>query len=189
MPRGKPLPSQEYLRECLSYYPETGALLWNSRARHHFESLRVFNMWNTSFAGKIAGTLTSNGYRKLFLDNRQVLAHRLIWKWMTGNDPINEVDHWDLNTDNNKWLNLREATRHQNGCNRASSRNRTVYPDLPKGVSPSGTRYKATTHIDGKHISLGSFRTPAEASDAYLKGIALHHAEFANAGNGLSHEG
>lgn len=179
MARSKPLPDQEYLATCFIYDPDTGDLVWRRRPREHFESLRVFNMWNTSFAGKNAGTTTQCGHRKLFLDNRQVLAHRVIWKLVTGDDPVDEIDHKDVDGTNNRWTNLREATRADNGRNRSSSRTKF---DLPRGVHPSGGRFRSRIIVDGVKRELGCFSTPEEAHQAYAEAVLAFHGEFGRVG-------
>lgn len=180
MPKSKSLPSQSYLRACFNYVPLTGELIWKCRPREHFESLRVFNMWNTSFVGRLAGTRTQSGHRKVFLDMRQVLVHRVIWKWMTGDDPTHEIDHRDGDGDNNRWVNLREATRTQNGQNRLGSKRRR--DALPKGVRSNGITYSAKIVVNGIRHKIGVFDSPEEAHQAYRDAVFRYHGEFANPG-------
>lgn len=66
-------PSRDRLRELLDYDPKTGALTW--RARTHLGS----TWWNNRYAGKPAGSLTAEGYIAVKIDDRNYLAHRLIW--------------------------------------------------------------------------------------------------------------
>ena len=45
-------------------------------------------------------------YRKLTFDREIYLSHRIIWMWMTGEDPGEmEVDHIDRDRFNNRWSN------------------------------------------------------------------------------------
>lgn len=88
------------------------------------------------------------------------------------NLPANSgVDHIDNHKTNNQKNNLRIVTHSVNQQNRkTNSRNTTGY----KGVSFSATRkyggkYKATLGVNGKNISIGYFKTPEEAANAYDK--------------------
>lgn len=71
--------------------------------------------------GKPAGGLAGpDGYYKVHLGVRYVMAHRVVWELHNGPIPAGlEVDHRDLNKQNNRIENLRLATRSDNRCNTA----------------------------------------------------------------------
>lgn len=96
---------------------------------------------------------------------------------MTGEDPANDVDHLDGDTANNRWRNLRPATKHQNLRNSRLHRGKA----LPKGVSHcAGTwRLRASIYVDGKQKHLGMFDTPDEAHAAYRAAAQAAFGEFA----------
>ena len=161
----KPLPSQARLRELLDYDPLSGGLVWKSHQRR------------TDYIGRPAGS-TKPGYVRVSLDQQFYAAHRLIWVWMTGEDPgALEVDHIDRDRQNNRWDNLRLATVSQNRMNCAvKSRS-----GLPKGVKHNKGRFGARIVVDKVDHWLGTFDTPEEAHQAYCSAAADLHGEFAAA--------
>ena len=98
----KPLPPQEELEKLLEYDPETGGLTWKERPREMFLEEWHQRKWNTRYAGQPALTSTlKGGYKYGNLFDQKVLAHRVIWKMVTGEDP-QDVDHIDGNRWNNR---------------------------------------------------------------------------------------
>jgi hypothetical protein len=85
------LPSTEYLRECLEFDPVMGKLCWKHRPCHHFTSTKEWKRWNTRFAGKDAGH--KQRYYRIRLGESLFQGHRIIWKWMTGDEPPANIDH------------------------------------------------------------------------------------------------
>ena len=95
----KPLPDASLLREYLSYSPKTGILRW--RKKFKFSNVTI---------GDEFGTTDNKGYRKGSFKKTIYLSARLIWRYMTGDDPGTMlVDHIDRDRSNNKWSNLRLA--------------------------------------------------------------------------------
>lgn len=94
-----------------------------------------------------------------------VLLHRAAWLLATGVWPPDEIDHDDRNRANNKWGNLRCATRGQNRQNlaRRNAKGRLL------GATPYYRKWKATIRVDGVTRYLGLFGTEQEAHDAYCK--------------------
>ena len=130
----------------LHYEPSTGIFLW-----------RITRGGN-ALIGDIAGTPLSNGYISIYIDGKRYLAHRLAWFYMTGKWPNNEIDHENTINDDNRWVNLREATSTQNKVN---SKLRIDNTSGAKGVSFHSRigRWRAT--ISNKHI--GYFDTKKAA--------------------------
>ena len=155
------LPSQTYLHTHLDYSPESGELTW-AMGRPGVRQ------------GSIAGHLSaSRGHVQVMLERRQYLAHRVIWKWMTGEDPPALIDHIDRDPANNRWCNLRLATARQN------TRNRAGWGKYLKGARPNGNGWRAQIVIDGKERHIGQFATELEAHERYKKVAAELHGSFA----------
>src|SRR6266852_9892318 len=105
------IPPTKYLHECFLYNPLAGQIFWKKRPRRHFDSDRVCNSWNGKHAGKQAFTSPNQtGHLQSPIDWVLHVAHRVIWKMMTGKDPVNQIDHKNRNPADNRWRNLREAT-------------------------------------------------------------------------------
>lgn len=187
----KPLPSQEFLRSILEYDPERGVLRWLLRP-HPTRSNISFNNRINRVGERTAGTIceTNNGVKHLSVGMRidgkliYFLAHRLIWKIMTGADPVGTVDHEDLDGLNNRWFNLREATHGQNKWNG------TIYRNNKSGFKgvcfvkscpnkPWGAFYYSKGVRQPK--LLGLFTTPEEASAVWVAEAKKERGEFARA--------
>jgi HNH endonuclease len=180
-----PLPSQEYLRECFDYDPNTGLLTWRVRPLAHFHGIRPRNThsrWNNQFAGHEFGSIYTNprtGYRCRHgtLDGKRYRTHRIIYKWATGEELL-QIDHQDLDGTNNRWSNLRGATYSQNAHNVAVRPTNQVGI---KGVKRRGHRsgYEARIRVNKAEIFLGYFRTIEEAQAAYAAAASKYYGEFA----------
>lgn len=108
--------SLKYLKEALTYDPETGGFTWNQRPISHFSALkrqRSFNSWK---AGKPAGTETKH-YITISLAGENWKAHRVAFFYMTGKEPEVDVDHINRNKKDNRFENLRDAGRTINRFN------------------------------------------------------------------------
>jgi hypothetical protein len=109
--------TQDYLKECLTYDPETGIFTWNERPVHHFKSQGFCDHWNKRFANKDITGVSDQGYIRMEINNRPYKAHRFAFLYMEGYLPEHGVDHIDRNRLNNKWINLREVGKKCNGQN------------------------------------------------------------------------
>ena len=96
------------LKELVDYDSETGIFTWKPRKWAYGAK-----------AGTEAGWRDWKGYVIITLDRVNYRAHRLAWLYMTGEWPSQDVDHKDRNKANNRWINLREATRSQNMGNQS----------------------------------------------------------------------
>ncbi len=162
MPRGRPLKdiSQEELLEIFEYNEYTGDLFWKPRGLKWFSSEKAQKMWNGRNAGKKAGR-THNGVRgyrciHITLFNKPMIAHRVIWKLMTGEEPPIHIDHDDGNGMNNAWDNLSESDPSKNAKNvKMHKSNTSGYC----GVSwdKAKNKWRANVIIDGKQHHLGYY--------------------------------
>lgn len=157
-----PLPSQTELQSKLDYDPETGQLTWAySRPG--------------AIKGEAPGFMKKGDGVQITVDRTAYRAHRLIWKWMTGDDPPEYVDHVNRDPLDNRWVNLRLATPQQNMGNKRG------HGKYLKGAykASSGHTFQSKIKIDRKNVYLGTFATEEEAHQAYCDAAKRIHREFA----------
>lgn len=182
------VPPLEYLREAFSYDPESGKVFWKDRPLHHFKLPRGKKRGDRNI-GKEAGTVfrhshhdsvcgikTSITYGGKLLN---ILMHHVAWRLTNGDIPAGQlIDHIDHDPTNNRIRNLRLATASQNGANMRDRK--TKSNGLPRGVyqwKKTG-KFWSKAVLNYKSIYLGTFDTPEEARDAFLKKCEEIHGEF-----------
>lgn len=160
--------SQEYLKSCISYDPETGVMRW-----------LVSNSIRVKVGDEIRGK-TVRGYKRCQIDKIRYKAHDLAWLYMTGAWPEALVDHRDCDPQNLRWQNLRPATQMQNCHNKSLSRHNT---SGIKGVHFRKREQKwfASVRVAGKTVQR-SFPDIASAQAAVREMCIQLHGELANHG-------
>lgn len=158
----RPLPSIEYLQACFHYDHYTGVLTWKERPRSHFVSSRSYGIFNTRYAGMIAGTPHNSGYRQVSVTPGRYLVHRVAWAVYYSDWPTLDIDHINGIRTDNRIINLRDVSRQTNGRNAFRRPSNTSGQN---GVTWDKRRGKwlAQTHVLGKHHHLGSFDDIADA--------------------------
>lgn len=128
-------------------------------------------------AGCIAGHRMNHGYIAIGIPGKTVLAHRLAWLWMTGEWPKLEIDHINRNRSDNRWSNLREATRPQQSANGSI---RTTNTSGVIGVfwDTSRKRWSASLMVNYKTIRLGRFKKFEDAVAARKNAEEKYFGEF-----------
>jgi len=107
---------------------------------------------------------------------RKFLLHRIAFLLMNGKWPDQIVDHKNGVRSDNRWSNLREATKTENLYNKhIHSTNRTGY----KGVTWRKGRFLARITIAGKRHRLGLFDSGERAYEAYCIAAKQFFGEFA----------
>jgi hypothetical protein len=145
--------SQELLKSVLRYDPETGNFFWLKRVACCIH------------VGDVAGSTDGRGYQEIMFGGRSYQSHNLAWLYMTGVWP-KLIDHKNRIRNDNRWDNLREASRSVNAQNKSilSKNNSGLL-----GVNRNRKRFGAQIMIDGKNKYIGTFDTPELAHAAYLK--------------------
>lgn len=168
--------SLDELKEFVRYEPETGIFIRLSAPRPQA----------AHYIGKPAGYIKpgshadGGGYVLMSIDGRVYRAHQLAWLYMTGEWPSGDIDHKNDIRHDNRWENLRAATRSQNIGNA-----RIPHDSLSgvKGATWDKNRGKWLSQIvfQGRHIYLGRFDTKEEAGAAYDRAALKYFGEFARA--------
>ncbi len=153
----------ERLRELLNYDLETGVFVWRTKRNGHVS------------AGRVAGYINGNGYCLIMVDRKFYKAARLAWLYVKGRWPADQIDHINRNRSDDRFGNLREATRSQNKANSLKYRNNT---SGYKGVSRKRNKWQADIGVSGKTVHLGCFSDPEIASHVYQKAALHFFGEF-----------
>jgi hypothetical protein len=145
--------TQEYLQSVLEYNSFTGLFTWT---KNKPRSVKV---------GDVAGSVHPKGYIRIRLQGKQYLAHRLVWLYVYGRWPKEQIDHVNGIRGDNRLTNLRECNREQNRHN-SLGHLKAVIPY--KGVSRTASgSYRALLQHGEHKYSLGCYKTPEEAKEAY----------------------
>jgi hypothetical protein len=155
-----PLPPKDELLRLFSYCEATGLLT------------------RLATSSVVKGS-PNNKYVVVGIGTKTYLAHRIIWKMMTGSD-ANIIDHADCDGHNNKWINLRDAQHRENLRNRGAPKNNT---SGAKGVSfcKATGLWRASIMVDYRCINLGRYPTIERAAEAYRIASEKMHGEFSRA--------
>ena len=132
------------------------------------ELIRKVSTGPNSKKGAIAGWVGVKGYRKIRLNGKNYLVHRIVWLMVHGKFAIDGIDHINGNKLDNRISNLREATNGQNLQNLIKAMSNNKLGLLGVRLHKHG-RFQARITLNGKVKYLGYFDTPEDAHDAYLK--------------------
>lgn len=136
----RPLPSYEYLHERFEYEPRTGNLIWRD------------GRFRKTLTGKVAGSLDSKGYVKVFCGSEygQLGAHRLVWAMHGFADPQPpfSLDHINRVKADNRIENLRIADDHMQAMNQSDR----VAPNPGRCIVRFDTRWRL--HIIRRGVAM-----------------------------------
>ena len=131
--------TQEILKSCVIYNPDTGIFISAKSVRGHAKH-------------KALGWVNKEwGYIDISVLYKVYKAHRLAWLYMTGELPENQIDHINHIKTDNRFCNLRSVTQFENMKNCPLQKNNTsgfvgVYRYSPKPawntqISCNGKKY------------------------------------------------
>lgn len=140
--------TQYYLKSIYHYDPNTGWFLHKRIKRY------------------ISGE-DKRGRLRINIRGTVYLLHRVIWLYVHGTWPEYELDHIDGDPRNNKLSNLRDVLHKENMQNMQKESLFSVTG--LRGVSKNKKRFSASITKDYKGIHLGTYDTPEQAQEVYLK--------------------
>lgn len=155
MTKPKPMPAVAELRKAFVYNAVTGDLFRKKKDNKL----------------SLCASKSAQGYYITKYKGSTYKVSRLIWVIMTNEDPgFMTIDHINRVRDDNRWCNLRLADYSLQKQNRgvlktSSSKLKGAFVDK----RPWGKPYRSAIMRNGARISLGSFNSPEEAHQAYIK--------------------
>ena len=153
--------TQSKLKQLVKYDPDTG------------EFVSLADRGKTK-CGQRLGCKNRLGYIEIGMLWKKYKAHTLAFLYMTGEFP-DEIDHADGDPSNNKWSNLRLATRQENMWNRGVNVNSQTGV---KGVHPYKDKFKVQFRVFGKKVYLGLFNDLQEAKQHHDEFVEMFQGEF-----------
>ena len=117
------------LLDCLSYDPETGVVTYTKRR-------------SNCLPGRVVKPRKGGRYAVINCGRNCYYLHRVIWALQTGEEPPEFIDHINGDKTDNRWCNLRAATR---GSNRHNQNHRGYYYDT------TNKKWVVQLKVDGVH--------------------------------------
>jgi hypothetical protein len=167
MAKVKDTPTCGDLQTRLDYDPDTGVFTWKAR----LEGTRQSRHFNTVYAGKVAGSVETTGYRVIWIDGKRYKAHRLAMVYMSHAVECIQVDHIDGDKENNRYSNLRLATPSENSQNLAAPAGRL----MGAYFRPKDGFWVASIRLNRRSHYLGCFSSAELAHDAYTSAKSRLH--------------
>lgn len=158
-PRVKPIPfeTEQALRECLFYDPETGVFIWLKTIHSH------------AVIGSYAGSVHKSGYRVIQFQKRLFRANRLAFFFVKGEWPTGVIDHIDCDKSNDRFKNLRDVTHSVNMRNQHKAHKGNTSGYIGVSLHKATNKWIAQLNYkDLKKKHIGLFSTPEDAYAAYL---------------------
>lgn len=154
----------DILRDLIHYDPQTGVFTW-ARSRVGCRK------------GDECGRINTHGYREIGVLSKLRPAGHLAYLYMTGEWPPAEIDHENHDTADNRWKNLRPASRKQNAGNQP------LRVDNKSGISgvvwdTLRHKWRAQLRINGRRTNLGRFDDKVEAMLAVRFAALREWGEF-----------
>jgi hypothetical protein len=126
----------------------------------------------------IAGGVISRGYRGVGIDGQRYLEHRLVWFYVHGVWPADQIDHINGDRSDNRISNLREASQSQNNGNcRKRGNNVSGYTGVFWNTRHA--KWQAQIAMNGRNNYIGLFSDIEEAVAARKAAAKRIHGDFA----------
>lgn len=162
--------TQEVIKRLLHYDPETGVFTW----------LRPTN--NRMKTGGVAGNVHPGRHRSIMVGGKKRPSGHLVFLYMEGTNPPNQVNHINGDILDDRWCNLKLATKTKN------SRNARTYTSNTSGTTgvywhSRDCKWMAQIVVASKRIHIGCFIHKQEAIEARRQ-AETEHGFHVNRGKG-----
>jgi hypothetical protein len=166
-----PALTHERLMNLLVYNLETGEFRWRVTRK------------GPANANRSAGSMGSDGYRKITVDYRGYRTNRLAWLYVHGQWPDGPIDHINRVKTDDRIANLRVVTLSQNQHNQLAPRGNNTSGFLGVSRKSGSRKWNASIAANGSRMFLGSFDSPEKAASAYMTAKRqLHSVAFTSEG-------
>lgn len=118
-------------------------------------------------AGSEISGVNGAGYIQLMIDGTHQYAHRVVWLMVTGELPVQKIDHRNGVKNDNHWLNLRQVSDIGNAENIRKPHRDSQTGFL--GIEKHRSGFMARICVAGVRKNLGVFAKKEDAHEAYLK--------------------
>ena len=153
--------TQDRLKQLVSYDPESGLIRWAGEKRSRVK------------IGALVGSKMKKGYLRAGIDKRLYMCHVIAWLYVYGDFPEGQIDHINGVKDDNRISNLRISTPSGNAQNKKHARSDSKSGLM--GALRSGGSWIARLTTNGETTYLGKFKSPEDASKAYINAKRRFH--------------
>jgi len=140
--------NKEMVRDLFEY--REGNLFWRERPTYNVDM------------SKPAGWITDKRHRRIERKGKQYLAHRLIWLYVYGKFPDDQIDHINGDPSDNRIENLRDVTNQENNKNRSKNCNNTS-GHIGVCWDKDAEKWRARIDVNGGTKHLGYFNVLEDA--------------------------
>lgn len=154
------------------------ALIEEINKRFYYQENGLYNRYNITSAAlkdRRAGHVHPNGYRRIAINGKLFLEHRLVWNMFYGEIPDGFIlDHINRIRDDNNIFNLKLVTYKGNQWNRNA---------LGFSWDKKNKLWHSSIKCDGKSYHLGRYDNMLDARAAYLNAKNYYHIDNVNLDN------
>lgn len=144
----------EEIKNAFEYDHETGIIR------------RASNSGRCWKKGQKAGYINSEGYLEIKFHGRVYQGHRIAWALQYGEQPPEFLDHINRDRSDNRIVNLRPATKSQNGANRVALSNNKHGVKGCYWIKKTSS-WRVQCRVNKKLHNVGYFKDLNEARAAY----------------------
>lgn len=148
--------TQEELKSLLHYDHDTGVFTWKRSRQGSKEG---------AIAGKVDKRKSGKCYWAITIKYKYYMAHRLVWLYVHGDFPKEQIDHIDGDGLNNRISNLRDVSASEN------SMNKRKYCNNKSGITgvswdKHANKWEVQIRVNKKNKRIGRYDNLFEAACA-----------------------